>query len=54
MWINYSHINDPAPPGVFGGSICMCEECCKKRTPEPEKSAIEIMQEDMLSENRND
>jgi hypothetical protein len=55
MWINYIHSNVSVPKGVYGGSICMCDDCIKKRTPKPDKTAIEIMQEDMLpKENRND
>jgi hypothetical protein len=50
MWLNYIHSNDPAPPGVFGGSICLCEDCIKKRTPKPEKTAIEIMQDAQLDQ----
>ena len=30
-WINYQHFNESAPPGTFGGSICFCDECEKKR-----------------------
>ena len=45
VWVNYNHINEQAPPGVFGGAICMCEACCKKREQPYEKTAIEIMQE---------
>ena len=50
VWVNYIHSNEKAPPGVYGGSICMCEDCIKKRTPEREKTAIEIMQEDMIDD----
>lgn len=31
VWINYDCHNNSAPPGVFGGSICMCYKCIAKR-----------------------
>jgi hypothetical protein len=50
VYINYSHMNYPAPPGTFGGAICMCSKCCEKRRAETEKpkDAIEILQEVQL------
>lgn len=48
VWLNTIHRNETAPPGTFGGAMCTCEECQKKRKKPPEKTAIEIMQEDML------
>ncbi len=48
VMVNYIHLNQSVPKGVMGGSICLCEECAKKRQPTPEKTAIEIMQEDMI------
>ena len=30
-WINNQHINQPAPIGTFGGAVCLCPECEKKR-----------------------
>jgi len=50
VWVNYNHYNSPAPLGAFGGAICMCEDCIKKRQPKPEKTAIEIMQEAHVDE----
>lgn len=37
MHINYEHINNPAPPGVCGGSICMCPKCKEDRALEEAK-----------------
>ena len=31
VWINHDHHNYPAPPGTYGGAMCMCAECMKKR-----------------------
>jgi hypothetical protein len=30
-WINCIHSNVTPPPGVFGGSKCICKECNKQR-----------------------
>jgi len=47
VWINNQHQNYGTPKGgMFGGAICVCPECNKKRSQIPkEKDAIEIMQE---------
>jgi len=41
VYLNQDHVNHPAPPGAFGGSMCTCAACDAKRkeTPEAKKQA---------------
>ncbi len=47
MYLNTMHINQKAPPGVFGGAMCKCQVCQKKywNNPPPTNDAIEAWQE---------
>lgn len=31
VWINYKHHNYSVAPGKYGGALCLCPECEKKR-----------------------
>ena len=31
VWLNHEHQNTPGPPNGFGGSMCECPKCQKKR-----------------------
>jgi len=47
MFLNTIHINQKAPPGVLGGSMCSCKSCQEKYWSDQKKEIdmLKIMQE---------
>ena len=47
VWINHEHHNVIPPKGVFGGSMCVCPECCASR--EKERKPVSPWPDDIVS-----
>jgi len=46
MFLNNQHINQKAPPNMFGGAMCMCKDCQDKYwSKEKQLDMVKIMQE---------
>jgi len=47
VWLNTQCSNEPAAPGSFGGSMCTCPKCKKKREDSARESREKVLEDHM-------